>query len=73
MTTRKSQLPTIRMMRHLIKAAPGWYAVNVVMWTLIWLMPVVPALITRRFFDGLGEAGFNPATLIALLGAYGAA
>ena len=73
MTSRKSQLPTVRMMRHLIKAAPGWYAANVVLWALIWIMPVIPALIMRRFFDGLGTVGFNPATLVAVLMAYGAA
>ncbi|MGA9598053.1 MAG: ABC transporter transmembrane domain-containing protein, partial [Acidimicrobiia bacterium] len=73
MTSRRSQLPTVRMMRYLIKAAPGWYAANVVLWALIWIMPVIPALIMRRFFDGLGTVGFNPATLVAVLTAYGAA
>lgn len=73
MTTRKSALPTLRMMRQLIKAAPGWYAANVFLWTTIWVLPVIPALITARFFDGLGTAGFNPTTLIAALLGYGAA
>jgi ATP-binding cassette subfamily B protein len=61
------------MMRQLIKAAPGWYAANVLLWTLIWILPVIPALITQRYFDNLGSVGFNPATLIALLLGYGAA
>lgn len=73
MTTRKSTLPTLRMMRELIKAAPGWYLANVFLWTSIWVLPVIPALITQRFFDDLGTVGFNPATLIALLLGYGAA
>ncbi|MDX2466267.1 MAG: ABC transporter transmembrane domain-containing protein, partial [Acidimicrobiia bacterium] len=73
MTTRRSSLPVIRLMRELIKAAPGWYAANVVLWTLIWITPVIPALITQRFFDDLGEVGFNPATLIAMLVGYGLA
>ncbi len=60
-------------MRQLIKAAPGWYAANVVLWTLIWILPVIPALITQRFFDEIGTVGFNPATLIAMLLGYGAA
>jgi ATP-binding cassette subfamily B protein len=60
-------------MRQLIKAAPGWYLANVFLWTAIWVLPVIPALITRRFFDDLGTVGFNPATLIALLLGYGAA
>lgn len=73
MTTRKSALPTLRMMRQLIKAAPGWYLANVFLWTSIWVLPVIPALITQRFFDDLGTVGFNPATLIAMLLGYGAA
>lgn len=73
MNTRKSSLPTLRLMRQLIRAAPGWYLANVVLWTSIWVLPVIPALITQRFFDDLGTVGFNPATLIALLLGYGAA
>ena len=60
MTTRKSSLPTLRMMRELIKAAPGWYLANVFLWTSIWVLPVIPALITLRFFDDLETVGFNP-------------
>lgn len=73
MTTRKSSLPQLRMMRELIKAAPGWYLANVFLWTSIWVLPVIPALITQRYFDELGTVGFNPATLIAALLGYGAA
>jgi ATP-binding cassette subfamily B protein len=73
MTTRRSSLPILRMMYRLVKAAPGWYLANVFLWTSIWVLPVIPALITQRFFDDLGAAGFNPATLIALLLGYGAA
>ena len=73
MTTRRSSLPILRLMARLIKAAPGWYLANVFLWTSIWVLPVIPALITQRFFDDLGTAGFNPATLIALLLGYGAA
>ncbi len=73
MTTRRSTLPTVRLMRQLIKAAPGWYLANVFLWTTIWVIPVIPALITQRFFDDLDTVGFNPATLIAMLLGYGAA
>jgi ATP-binding cassette subfamily B protein len=71
MTTRKSSLPVGRMMWRLIRVAPGWYLVNALLWTLIWVMPIIPALITQRFFDGLDTVGFNPATLIAGLIGYG--
>ncbi|MDJ0497061.1 MAG: ABC transporter ATP-binding protein [Acidimicrobiia bacterium] len=73
MTTRRSSLPILRMMARLIKAAPGWYLANVFLWTSIWVLPVIPALITQRFFDDLETVGFNPATLIALLLGYGTA
>lgn len=73
MTTRRSSLPIPRIMFRLIRVAPGWYLINALLWTLIWVMPVIPALITQRYFDDLGTAGFNPATLIAMLLGYGAA
>jgi ATP-binding cassette subfamily B protein len=70
MTSRQASIPVVRTMMRLIRVAPGWYTANALLWTLIWAMPVVPALITRSYFDHLGEAGFNPATLIAGLVAY---
>ena len=70
MTTRRSSLPVLRLMARLIRVAPGWYLANVFLWTSIWVLPVIPALITQRFFDDLGTAGFNPATLIALMIGY---
>ena len=73
MTTRRSSLPILRLMARLIRAAPGWYFANIFLWTSIWVIPVIPALITRRFFDELGTAGFDPATLIGLLVGYGLA
>jgi ATP-binding cassette subfamily B protein len=73
MTTRKSSLPIVKLMYRLVRVAPGWYLANTLLWTAIWVMPVIPALITQRFFDGLGTAGFNPATLVALLVGYGLA
>jgi ATP-binding cassette subfamily B protein len=73
MTTRKSSLPILRMMIRLIRVAPGWYLANAFLWTTIWVLPLIPALITQRFFDGLGTVGFNPATLIAALVGYGLA
>ena len=55
-----------------MRSAPWRYAANVALWTTMWVMPVIPALITRAFFDRLqSEPGFNAATLIAMLVAYG--
>lgn len=73
MTTRKSSLPILHIMIRLVRVAPGWYVANAFLWTTIWVLPLIPALITKRFFDGLGTAGFNPATLIAGLVGYGLA
>ncbi|MDJ0923315.1 MAG: ABC transporter ATP-binding protein [Acidimicrobiia bacterium] len=73
MTTRRSSLPILRLMAGLVRVAPGWYIANTFLWTSVWVLPVIPALITQRFFDDLGTVGFNPATLIALLLGYGAA
>jgi ATP-binding cassette, subfamily B, bacterial len=67
-----SDAPTGRLMLGMIRFAPWRYAANVVLWTTMWLLPVIPGLITREFFNQLeAEPGFNPATLIAVFFAYG--
>ena len=76
MTTEQTtpKVPTARIGWRLIKNQPGRYLVNAVLWTSIWVMPVIPALIARAFFDRIsGEAGsgFTVPTLIALMVGYG--
>jgi ATP-binding cassette subfamily B protein len=75
MTSRKATVPTGRTMVRLMRAFRGRYLANLIIWTAIWAMPVVPALITREFFNRLelGPAGLNVATLIAVLVGYGVA
>jgi ATP-binding cassette subfamily B protein len=64
--------PTARLMAGAIKAEPWRYAANVVIWATIWLMPVLPALIVRAFFDSLElETGANAITFVAAVLAYG--
>lgn len=76
MTTRvRSSVPTFRLMVGMVRFAPWRYAANAVLWALVWVMPIVPGLITKEFFDGLtGEetATFSVTTLIAFMAAYGA-
>ena len=69
----KAAVPTGRAMRRLMSAHPWRYAGNLLLWTAIWAMPIVPGLITKEFFDRLemDPAGINVGTLIALLVAYG--
>lgn len=75
MTDRRPETPTGAALVRLVKAFRFRYAVNIVAWTVIWSMPVIPALITKAFFDSLelGPAGSNVGTLIALMAAYGVA
>jgi ATP-binding cassette subfamily B protein len=74
-TAKRASNPTGRAMWRLIRAFPWRYAANLVLWTIIWTMPIIPGLIVAAFFTGLEEqpAGFNVATLIAALLAYGVA
>jgi ATP-binding cassette subfamily B protein len=72
MTTRKSSVPTFRLMWGVVRLSPWRYFFNLLLWTSIWTIPVIPALITREFFDGLETGvGANVATVIAWLVAYG--
>ena len=66
------RVPTGRLLRGMMRFAPWRYAANIALWATMWLLPVIPALITRSYFDRLqSEPGFNAATLIASLVAYG--
>jgi len=61
---------TFSYMWQLIRYRPGWYLLNAIMWTIVYLMPVVPGLITKEFFDSLAgksATGFGTWGLIALL------
>ena len=49
-------------------AVPG----NLLLWSAIWMIPMIPALITREFFDGLETGvGVNITTVVVWLVAYG--
>jgi ATP-binding cassette subfamily B protein len=74
MTTRSRSVPTLKLMMGMVRFAPWRYAGNAILWTLVWVMPVIPGLISKEFFDGLtGEesVSFGVNTLIAFMGAYG--
>jgi ATP-binding cassette subfamily B protein len=64
---------TLHLMWGLIRFQPRRYLLNVAAWATVWVMPAIPGLITKAFFDRLtGDqaAGFTMGTLIAFLGAY---
>ncbi|MDH5615102.1 MAG: ABC transporter ATP-binding protein/permease [Acidimicrobiia bacterium] len=70
----RASVPTFKLMLGIVRFAPRRYAGNAILWTLVWVMPVIPGLISKEFFDGLtGEASvsFGVDTLIAFMAAYG--
>jgi len=72
----RAPVKTARLGWRLVRTEPARYAANLVLWTLIWVIPIVPGLITRAFFDriaGDDPAGPTIATLIALVLGYGVA
>ncbi len=70
----RTKAPTGRLMLGMVAYAPWRYAANVILWTTMWLLPVIPGLLTAQFFNQLeAEPGFNPTTLIAAFFAYGLA
>ncbi|MCR2807881.1 ABC transporter ATP-binding protein [Paenibacillus soyae] len=57
-------------MMRLIGYRKGWYIANAIMWTIIYLMPIFPGLITKAFFDSLefnSAVGIGTGMLVALL------
>lgn len=57
-------MSTLRFLWKLITYSPGYYLLNSVMWTLISVVPVLPGLILKQFFDYL--AGSEAGDLIGL-------
>lgn len=47
----------------MIRYRPGLYAVNAIVWILIYLAPLVPGIIIQRFFNVFDETG-TPASLV---------
>lgn len=74
-TAAKPDVPTGRALLRLMRAHPWRYGLNLVLWIAITVMPIIPGLITKEFFDRLnaGPAGINVGTLIAVLAGYGVA
>lgn len=62
-------MKALRLIWRMILYRPGLYLMNALAWTAIHMFPLLPGLITRRFFSTLtGEqAGFNVWTIIAML------
>ncbi|MGO4547332.1 ABC transporter ATP-binding protein [Paenibacillus sp. 2TAB23] len=63
-------MSTFTYMWRLICYRPGWYITNALIWTIIYLMPIFPGLITKAFFDSLtldSAAAYSTWGLIALL------
>lgn len=66
--------PTARLGKGLATFRKGRYTLNMLGWATMWVMPVIPALVTRQFFDRItGEVttGFTVATLVTVMVAYG--
>ena len=67
-------VPTARLGARFITRYPIRYVINSLGWAGMWVMPVIPALITKQFFDRItGETttGFTVGTLVAVMVAYG--
>lgn len=63
-------MSTFQYMMRLIGYRKFWYISNALMWTIIYLMPIFPGLITKAFFDSLeldGAAAIGTGLLVALL------
>lgn len=68
------RVPVARIGKQLIAYRKGRYLLNMLGWSTMWVIPVIPALITREFFDritGDDPTGFSVATLVAFMVAYG--
>jgi ATP-binding cassette, subfamily B, bacterial len=66
-------VPTGKLLIRIARRFRGRYISNLIIWTSMWALPLIPGLLTRRYFDSLeaGTAGANIATIVVLFLAYG--
>ncbi|HDL41817.1 MAG TPA: ABC transporter ATP-binding protein [Actinobacteria bacterium] len=71
----RQTIPTGRLMTRLAKRFKVRYFLNLFIWTSMWALPIIPGLLTRRYFDSLeaGTAGANVTTIVVAFLAYGVA
>ncbi len=65
---------TTRLGASLLARQKGRWTLNVAIWVVIYLLPVIPGLITRAFFDrvsGATTGGLGVPVLVGLIAAYG--
>ena len=64
--------PTLRVIGSLIRRHPIRYAISVVSFATLWVMPIIPGLIAAAFFDSLSDEtlGLNTTTLVAAIWAW---
>lgn len=70
----EQRVPTARLGKGLMAFRKGQYVLNVAGWATMWVLPVIPALVTLAFFDritGENTTGFTVATMVAIMVAYG--
>ncbi|MDF2722734.1 MAG: transporter ATP-binding protein, partial [Paenibacillus sp.] len=63
-------MTTFQLLWRLIRYRPLWYSANTLIWTLIYLAPILPGLVTKAFFDKLTDsaaATIGVWSIIALL------
>ncbi len=53
----KEKTPTIKYVWKMIKYRPWLYLINCILWVFIHAAPLIPGLLTKRFFDLLGHYG----------------
>ncbi len=62
-----SNVPTARLGWGLITQYRLRYAINVFMWASMWVMPIIPAVITRIFFDSITGENTDPPSIVLLV------
>ncbi|GAA3403133.1 ABC transporter ATP-binding protein [Paenibacillus hodogayensis] len=60
-------MTTFQLIWKLVRYRPLWYTVNALMWTLIYLAPIAPGLLTKAFFDALTDSAAAKLGLWAII------
>ncbi len=67
-----NDVPVLRLIVRLVRTEPWLWLSNLVLWTIVWAMPITAGLIGAAFFDHLElGTGLTPGTLALVMIAYG--
>jgi ATP-binding cassette subfamily B protein len=67
MKSKKEKIPVLKYIGKMIMYRPWYYLLNCILWATIHMFPLIPGLITKRFFEVLEKSGRVNSEILSLM------